>query len=260
MTTIERTKINQLLSLVPQGAVMLTSWLLEQGYSADLQKYYRNSGWLKTIGKGAMIRAGDDVSYQGAVYALQEQMNLSIHPGGRNALWMLGKAHYLELSQENIVLFGSHGEKLPVWFKNHEWGLKLVYYRTSFLPHDLGLTEFEQSNFQIKISGAVRALMECLYLAPDKQDLLECYELMEGLNNLRPQEVQQLLEECRSVKVKRLFLYMAEKADHRWLAYVDTKKIDLGKGKRHLVDNGVFVSKYKITVPRKLEQNETANI
>jgi hypothetical protein len=27
--------------------------------------------------------------------------------------------------------------------------------------------------------------MECLYLAPEKQELAECYQLMEGLNNLR---------------------------------------------------------------------------
>lgn len=42
------------------------------------------------------------------------------------------------------------------------------------------------------------------------------FELMEGLNNLRPNQVQDLLEKCESVKVKRLFLYLAEKAGHEW--------------------------------------------
>ena len=76
---------------------------------------------------------------------------------------------------------------------------------------------------------------------------------MEGLNNLRPNSVQQLLEKCSSVKVKRLFLYMAEKAQHPWLDYLDLHKIDLSKGNRSLVENGVYVSKYKITVPKELE-------
>ena len=75
---------------------------------------------------------------------------------------------------------------------------------------------------------------------------------MEGLNNLRPDTVQQLLEACSSVKVKRLFLYMAEKAQHPWLNYLDLQKIDLGKGNRSLVEKGVYVSKYKITVPKEL--------
>ena len=97
--------------------------------------------------------------------------------------------------------------------------------------------------------------MECLYLAPEEQELMECYELMEGLTNLRPQQVQGLLEVCSSVKVKRLFLYFAEKAKHSWLEYLDLSKIDLGKGKRSIVNNGVFVPKYGITLPKELVED-----
>jgi len=129
-------------------------------------------------------------------------------------------------------------------------------YETTFLPKDLGLTDIEVKSFSIKVSGAARAIMECLYLAPNDQDLMECYELMEGLNNLSPKHVQTLLESSQSVKVKRLFLYMAEKAKHTWVEYLDKEKIDLGKGKRSLVKNGVFVDKYGITVPKELEEHE----
>ena len=95
-------------------------------------------------------------------------------------------------------------------------------------------------------------MMECLYLVSEKQDLQECYKLMEGLNNLRPTLVQQLLEQCSSIKVKRLFLYLAEKAGHEWFRRLDLKKIDLGSGKRCVVKQGVYIEKYKITVPKKL--------
>ena len=97
-------------------------------------------------------------------------------------------------------------------------------------------------------------MMECLYLAPKKQDLSECFEIMEGLNNLRPSHVQFLLEKCQSVKVKRLFLYLSEKAGHEWFQSIDVKKIDLGTGKRSIVMKGVYNSKYKITVPKELEK------
>jgi hypothetical protein len=56
------------------------------------------------------------------------------------------------------------------------------------------------------------------------------------------------------VKVKRLFMYMAEKAGHSWFTYIDLKNIDLGKGKRSIVKNGVYNAKYQITIPRELEE------
>ena len=99
-------------------------------------------------------------------------------------------------------------------------------------------------------------MMECIYLARTSPDLVECYDLMEGLNNVRPDHVQTLLEQCQSVKVKRLFLYLAEKAEHSWLRTVDLSQIDLGKGKRSLVKGGVFIDKYQITVPEDLENRD----
>ena len=79
---------------------------------------------------------------------------------------------------------------------------------------------------------------------------------MEGLNNLRPNQVQKLLEDCSSIKVKRLFLYLAEKANHNWVKHLNTERIDLGSGKRSIVKNGVYDSKYKITVPVELANDE----
>jgi hypothetical protein len=62
----------------------------------------------------------------------------------------------------------------------------------------------ERKLFSEKASGAARA---CLYLAPEKFDLVEDYQIMEGMGTLRLAVVQQLLEQCNSIKVKRLPLY-----------------------------------------------------
>jgi hypothetical protein len=255
MNTKKGSKINKLLNSQYQGTVMLSSWLAEQGYSYDLQQRYKKSNWLRSIGTGAMIRPNDQLRYEGAIYAIQEQGNLTVHPGGITALSMLGKVHYLPLSTSKIVLFGGGDEKLPKWFREYDWGAKVEYHETTFLPKDIGLSDVEVKNFSIKISGATRAIMECLYLVPHDQDLIECYQLMEGLNNLPPTQVQTLLESCGSIKVKRLFLYMAEKAKHSWFNYLDLSKVDLGKGKRSIVKNGTFVEQYGITVPKELEVN-----
>nr|WKN35977.1 AbiEi antitoxin N-terminal domain-containing protein [Tunicatimonas sp. TK19036] len=58
MSTHKESKINQLPQLQPPGVVLLASWLTEKGYSLDLQKRYRKSNWLESIGSGAMKCSG----------------------------------------------------------------------------------------------------------------------------------------------------------------------------------------------------------
>ena len=253
MNTKIGSKLNTLLSAQPSGVVLSSAWLVEQGYSLDLQKQYKKSQWFDSIGTGALIRHGDQVDYLGGIYALQSQLGLSVHPAGKTALSLQGKAHYLELSAKKVQLFGGKDDRLPLWFKKRDWNLSVECKLTSFLPPELGLVEIEYKSFKIKVSSPARALVECLYLAPKYQPLLEVFELMEGMNNLRPASVQNLLEGCSSVKVKRLFLYKADKAGHEWLNFINLDKVDLGAGKRCIVSEGAYVSKYQITVPKELE-------
>ena len=53
-----------------------------------------------------------------------------------------------------------------------------------------------------------------------------------------------------------MFLYMAEKAGHYWYDELDLSKIKLGTSKLQLVQNGIYISKYKITVPKELNEYE----
>lgn len=260
MSALKPTKINKLLQKHPRGTVLMSSWLTEQGYSLDLQKRYRKSGWLKSIGTGAMVRTGQDISYEGGVYALQRQLGLSVHLGGRTALVKHGRTHYMEFQEMKFDLFGAPGVSLPAWFLNYDWGRRVRYYRTAFLSSEIDLHEHDMGEYKILISGKTRAIMECLYLVPIKQDFMVCYNMLEGLPDLQPDKVQKLLEDCNSIKVKRLFLYMAEKAGHEWFKYLDMDKFDLGSGKRSIVTNGVFVPKYGITVPREMEANAQPGI
>jgi hypothetical protein len=75
---------------------------------------------------------------------------------------------------------------------------------------------------------------------------------MEGLSNLSPRRLQKLLADCRSVKVKRLFFFFADRHKHAWLKHLDTKYIDFGTGKRMLVKGGKLDPVRQITVPEEL--------
>jgi len=77
--------------------------------------------------------------------------------------------------------------------------------------------------------------------------------LMEGLTTLSPTRLNALLVDCRSVKVKRLFLFFADRHSHAWVRHLDRKRIELGTGKRMLVKGGRFDPKYQITVPGDLD-------
>jgi hypothetical protein len=97
--------------------------------------------------------------------------------------------------------------------------------------------------------------MEVLYGVPQVDSYEEARLLTEGLTTLRPRLVQALLEHCASVKVKRLFMFLAENCKHAWAGKVDLSKVDFGSGKRVLIKGGRFDPKYQITVPN----TETAN-
>ncbi|OAV65985.1 hypothetical protein Barb6XT_02175 [Bacteroidales bacterium Barb6XT] len=250
---IKRRKINELMQKLPRGSVLLSPWLASEGYSFELQQRYRTSGWLKSIGRGAVVRNGDSLVLSGAIAALQMQANLNIHIGGRSALEQLGVAHYLQVNSQEITLFVEGKTSLPLWFTNNQWDTDIKIFRVSlFKGKEVGLTDYQDGELTVKISSAIRAMMECLSLCPKQFPLTESYELMEGLSTLRPAQVQILLEECKSIKVKRLFLFFAEKAGHGWFKYIDIKQIDLGAGVRSLVNDGAFVSKYQLVLPKEL--------
>ena len=254
MSTNNETKIKNLLDLHVPGTIILASWLEANGFSYDLQQRYRKSGWLQSIGVGAFKRPNDTISWQGALYSIQKQAKLPIYVGGPTALFMLGFFHYIRTEAEPVYLFSELKIRLPAWFKNYSWKEPINHIKTSFLPKGVEMEDYNEKLFPLTIASPERAILECLYLTPEKLDLLETYQILSGLVNLRPGILQKLLEGCNSIKVKRLFLYMSNKANHQWAQFFELSSVDLGQGERSIVKNGVYDPKFRITVPRELAQ------
>lgn len=252
MNSESGSKINQLLRKWPVGTIATLQWLKEEGVYQQLAREYEKGGWVRRIGQGAYKRYADNVNWTGGLYALQEQLKLNIHAGGKTAMQLQGYGHYLPLGQgAKVTLFGLPATKLPAWFRNYKWSSNIRYTRTGlFKGNDtLGLTQHSIDTFSIKVSAPERAIMEMLHFVPKEETYEEAKLLMEGLTTLRPQLLQALLEQCKSVKVKRLFLLLAEACNHKWIMRLQQTKIDIGKGKRVLIPGGQFNSKYRISVP-----------
>lgn len=254
MATQNEYKLRTLFQELKPGYIVTTSWLNKIGISKDLKKYYLKSSWLEALGRGAYKKPGDQVEWQGALNAIQNHTEIKVHVGGLSALSLQGYCHYFRLTTEILYLFTPANTKLPKWFSNYDWNYELIHKQSNFLPDDMGLIQIEIKSIPVKISTPERAILECLLLTPQAFDLVECFQLFEGLVNLKPKLITELLVNCCSVKVKRLFLYMAEKINHQWFQFLKTDNIDLGNGHRTLTNNGVYNAKYMISIPKELEQ------
>jgi hypothetical protein len=253
MNTNVQTKINQLLQKVPRGGLFLASWMYKNGISRELQRHYKKSQWLTPIDTGVMVRTGETPTLFGALASLNEQDKKHFTIGAMSALEMQGFSHYLPMGKKTMVLFSPKGERLPAWFLKRDWNVILRHFTTECLSPELGIEAVSREGFNLSVSSPVRAFLECLHLSPKYYNLTDLYYVMEMLSLLPPLKVQKLLEDCKSIKVKRLFLYMAEKAEHDWLKMLDFSKISLGTGKRAIVKNGVYNAKYRITIPKELD-------
>jgi hypothetical protein len=247
-------KLKSLITEWPKGAVLTSSYLREKGISRQLIDRYKASKWIDSVGRGAYKLDNERIEWTGGLYALQKQLGIPVHVGGKTALELRGYAHYLQHTQRKCFLFGVLGQRLPKWFMEYKWNVKILYRTTSLFPPDInkGISVYDNKEFVVEVSTPERAVMEMLYLLPNEHGFDECYHIMESMTTLRTNLVQELLELCHSIKVKRMFLFMAEKHEHAWFTQLSLDRIYLGKGKRVIVKNGVLDTKYQITIPHEI--------
>lgn len=255
-------KLKKLLNFWPEGAVFSTAWLNEQGYSNQLLAAYKHSGWVASIGTGAVVRAGVTPTLEGAMYALQMQLGLCAHFGGKTALGLVGKLHDVPIGKVPVQICFSAKQRLPSWLLAYQWELPLLLHKSSLFDDDtVGLQDYVSGALTIKISSPARAVLELLHMAETDDDLRECFELIRSLRTLVPEIVEALLSACTSIKAKRLFLYFAEKAHHFWVDEIDLTRIKIGTGKRIFVSGDrLYVNKYLMTVPKILSYNNGPEI
>jgi len=253
-------KLQLLMQQTTPGMVISSAWLKKHGISSKLAWWYVKSGWLERVAIGAFKRPGDNVTWMGAVSALQYQLNLPIHIGGKTALQLLGRGHYVPIAGiKKILLYRATRFTIPQWFRYTDWLVDLEIHTANFFADhgssDAAILEREFDNVKLKLSAPERSIMEVLYHVPQYNTFNEASLLMENLAQLRPKVVQTLLQNCLSIKTKRLFLYFAEKFAHPWMKALNLDTVKLGSGKIKIGEGGKYIGKYKISIP-ETEENE----
>ncbi|MCP3460361.1 type IV toxin-antitoxin system AbiEi family antitoxin domain-containing protein [Bradyrhizobium sp. CCGUVB23] len=275
MVRPNRRPLNRLEQELPEGVLVDAAWFKKRGYSRQLLSHYVRAGWLTQPTRGVYCRPRGSLSWQQVVISLQALLGYPLLVGGRTALELQGHAHYLPHEQTEVHLYGP--KPPPTWLNKLRLKTRFVYHNDrklfrSALPMK-GLTQLEggkkpdsdggagswtiqswrQWNWPLALSTPERAVLELLDELPTRESFHQAHVLMQSLFNLSPRRLQKLLADCRSVKVKRLFFFFADRHNHAWLKRLDTKTIDLGKGKRMLVKGGKLDKTYQITVPKDFD-------
>ncbi|WP_242171595.1 MULTISPECIES: type IV toxin-antitoxin system AbiEi family antitoxin [unclassified Pseudomonas] len=248
-------KINHLLSDWPEGVVVAQVWLHEHGVGPSLIQKYQHSGWVERVGHGAWKRSGDNIDWQGGVFALQQGATLQVWPGGATALSLAGYSHYMTFGKQAVDLFGTQGATLPGWLRKYPWNVDINFHAGGLFPamEDMALQLFQvpYSRFEIKISTPERAVLELINQSDNEVLFSSVADVLDGLATLSPKRLQYLLEACNSIRVKRVFLLLARNAGHAWYERLARSSIDLGKGKRQVIRGGRLDKEFLITVPER---------
>jgi hypothetical protein len=271
-------KLNYLTHHLPEGLLVDAAWLSKKGYSSSLRSQYVTGGWLQQPARQVYRRPGGPLRWQQVVISLQTLLGYPLTVGGRTALELQGYAHYLAHQTKEVHLYGP--DRPPAWLNKLRLDVHFLYHNSqklfgsedvpraikdpasnahasrntdANLQHGgLILQPWGQWDWPLTLSTPERAVLELLDELPERESFHQVDKLMEGLSNLSPRRLQKLLSDCRSVKVKRLFLFFADRHQHAWAKRIKKDDIDLGKGKRMLVKGGKLNSTYQITVPEDL--------
>jgi hypothetical protein len=268
-------KLNQLERELPEGLLVDASWLQKHGYSTSLRSQYLSAGWLQQPVRRVYRRQRGSLSWQQVVVSLQTLLGCPLVVGGRTALELQGYGHYLTHETNEVHLYGP--KPPPGWLKNLKLGVSLRYHNdrrlfrsataksafpglggsaTNAASRNNATTTVQpwgQWNWPLVLSTPERAILELLDELPSRETFHQADQLFGGMANLSPRRLQELLADCRNVKVKRLFFYFADRHRHAWLKRLDKDEIAFGTGKRMLVRGGKLDSTYQITVPEDLD-------
>jgi hypothetical protein len=270
MSDYSEGKLNHLLGALRDNTPVSSRWLRANGYPSNLVARYTAGGWLQSPTRGVYLRKGGTPTWDGLLHSLQALEQLSIHAGGRFTLARHGHEHFLRLGEPAMLtLYGT--ARLPPWARTlplpervqacgrGPFGWPPLAFGTDIPEETLNAQGLErvtdgQSAGAIVLSMPERAILELCDEPPNADLVHEVDALMQGLATLRPKLVSVLLQHCRSVKAKRLFMALAERHHHAWLAHVSLEGVDFGRGKRMLVSGGKLNTKYLITLPADLDE------
>lgn len=250
-------KIKFLQRQAQETPILLSAWMEQNGVTRSHLANMTHRSWLTRMASGVYHFQGYKPTLYAILHSYHKLLGADLALGASTSLYLRGYSHYAYMGGIPVFLYSPSLQRIPKWISHYDWGFSLTTFSTNiFSGSSIGVEIIEAEGYSVLASSIERAFLECLHLSPKHYSLMDLYYIMEMLTTLRPKHIQELLELCSSVKVKRLFLFMAEKAGFPWFNALDLSKIDLGSGVRTFEKEGVYNPKYQIIIPRELSNYE----
>ncbi|MFT5612503.1 MAG: hypothetical protein ACI9I4_002101 [Neolewinella sp.] len=248
--------INLEKSLKP-GYLVNRKTLYSYGLTRPDVDYYVRSGFLTSFAHGVYHRKSDyNLTWHEVVASLAD-LGSEVHVGGISVIREAGLDHFVSVSDttSSISLFSA--EVLPKWLNNKSFAIPFISKKQSWLkklPDSVHRSQpFGQWERGIKYATLELALLEQLVDAKLESDIVAIDRQLEGMANLSPTRLNELLVLCSNVKAKRLLGWLSNRHEHAWVEHLKWDAVDLGKGKRSIIKGGRYNDQWQITVPRKME-------
>lgn len=257
--------VKNLLAAVPPGFIVDSAWLEANGIGRRSVYDYVKQDWLERLARGVFRRPApsarslEKIDWRSCVLSMQHIMGYPVHVGGMTALTLQGYGHYLALGDKAPVWL--YGADVPNWLRKLSLDAPLeIRNQRLFADPEMGLMEARDEqgpgnaggppwDWGIRMSAPERAVVEALDELPDHESFHNLDMAFEGLTTLRPKLLASLLNDCRKIKVRRLFFVFADRHGHAWRKRLNTEDFDLGRGDRALVKGGRIHPRYRIVVP-----------
>ncbi|HQS84266.1 MAG: hypothetical protein B7Y25_05035 [Alphaproteobacteria bacterium 16-39-46] len=240
-------KIQKLFFNLPAGVVLTSAYLEKMGITPQLVQKYKKSGWLERLGGGAYFRKQESISWEGALWAIQQ--NKKVFLAGKSALEIQGYEHFLSFGNRNLDIAYEEKFASPLWLRSNPLGAAWHFSKAPLKTVPL-LNEVMVNQISLSVSCLEQAILECCAWLPKYYTFEEVGYFMESLTSLRPEILQNLLEKGCSFKARRVFLFLAERTKHSWFRELNTSKLSLGDHKIQIQKRGIFNAKYLMTVPK----------
>ena len=201
----------------PRGGPLDTVTLQGHGISPALAHEYVKSGWLKRLGRGAFMFAGDKLERDTTLRFLGRKMP-GLHVAAKSALAWHGFRQNVE-HRESLILWGSRKGSLPHWFlERFPARFSSARLFDEELPDGFGLCQLPEAPEGPRVSTPERALLEMLSEVDVNQPVEEARGIMESIRQLRMRHLATLIEHCRMTKAVRLCVVWAEELGLTWAA------------------------------------------
>ena len=253
--------LERLLKTLPNGKIVGPDWFEKKGVSQSILNEGVETGLINRLTKGLYFRPyksnRTEIGWEHIVEYLQQNQPKPVHVGGIAALEMQGIIHYLRLRGPMPVTLFTYAP-LPKWLGEVQCDAIFIVRNANKLfdvdaPGIIPDYKWKYVDCKLAISSHTRAMCEYLDEIDERLSFHNADMLMDLTWRNGPSEIQTALEACKSKKVRRVFLFLADRNEHKWFKNLNLKRINLGSGARQVTVGGIYDPVYKITVPDDLD-------